>query len=128
MNQDEVFAMCDRVRETSMSLHRYLRHGHLEKVYENGLASRLRKAGHHVQQQFPLTVHDEDGTALGNYFADLLVDGWLLLELKATAAFSSEDVAQILGYLRGCRLEHGMLINFGSPKLGIRKFVLSESS
>ena len=55
-SQDEIFALCDQIRETSFSLHRYLRHGHLEKVYENGLAHRLRKAGLHVKQQYPIKV------------------------------------------------------------------------
>ena len=126
-SQDEIFALCDRIRETSFELHRYLRHGHLEKVYENGLATRLRKKDMHVEQQYPLKVFDEDGTVLGDYFADLLVEKELIVELKATRVLVSEHVAQILGYLRACRIEHGMLINFGAPKLQIRKYALSES-
>ena len=69
--QDDIFALCDQIRETSFSLHRYLRHGHLEKVYENGLALRLRKTGLTLEQQHPLQVLDEDGTVLGDYLADL---------------------------------------------------------
>ncbi|MCD4715345.1 MAG: GxxExxY protein [Desulfobacterales bacterium] len=126
-SQDEIFALCDRIRETSFELHRYLRHGHLEKVYENGLATRLRKKDMHVEQQYPLKVFDEDGTVLGDYFADLLVEKELIVELKATRVLANEHVAQILGYLRACRIEHGMLINFGAPKLQIRKYALSES-
>jgi GxxExxY protein len=126
-SQDEIFALCDRIRETSFELHGYLRHGHLEKVYENGLANRLRKKGMHVEQQYPLKVFDEDGTVLGDYFADLLVEKELIVELKATRVLASEHIAQILGYLRACRIEHGMLINFGAPKLQIRKYALSES-
>ncbi len=67
--KDPVFELCDRIRETSLALHAYLRHGHLEKVYENGLAHRLRKAGLKVVQQHPLEVRDEDGTVLGEYYA-----------------------------------------------------------
>jgi len=55
----------------------------LEKVYENALAHRLRKAGMSVQQQCPINVYDEDGTLLGEYFADLLVEGALVVEAKA---------------------------------------------
>ena len=58
--------LCDLVRESSFSLHRFLRSGHLEKVYENGLANRLRKLGLSVEQQHPLKVRDEDGTILGD--------------------------------------------------------------
>jgi GxxExxY protein len=123
----EIFQLCDQIRETSFALHRYLRHGHLEKVYENGLANRLRKAGAQVKQQHALQVLDEDGTVLGDYFADLLVSGELIVELKACKVLADEHIAQLLGYLRGCRIEHGLLINFGSSKLEIRKFVLSEA-
>ncbi len=125
--QNEIFQLCDQVRETSFALQRYLRHGHLEKVYENGLAHRLHKAGVQVEQQHALQVLDEDGTVLGDYFADLLVEGELILELKACKALTDEHVAQLLGYLRGCRFEHGLLINFGSRKLEVRKYVLSDA-
>ena len=63
--KDPIFQLCDQIRETSFALHEYLRHGHLEKVYENGLAHRLRKLGLKVDQQFPLKVIDEDGTVIG---------------------------------------------------------------
>ena len=125
--QKEIFQLCDQIRETAFALHRYLRHGHLEKVYENGLANRLRKAGIRVEQQHSLRVLDEDGTVLGDYFADLLVSGELIVELKACKALTDEHTAQLLGYLRGSRIEHGLLINFGSSKLEIRKFVLTDS-
>jgi GxxExxY protein len=121
----DIFALCDVVRETAFALHRHLRHGHLEKVYENGLAHRLRKMGVRVEQQVPLKVHDLDGTVLGDYYADLFVEGRLLVELKACSALADEHTAQLLGYLRACRVEHGLLINFGAPKLQVRKYVLS---
>jgi len=127
ITQKEIFQLCDQIRETAFALHRYLRHGHLEKVYESGLANRLRKAGVQVKQQHPLQVLDEDGTPLGDYFADLLVSGELIVELKACKALADEHTAQLLGYLRGSRIEHGLLINFGSSKLEVRKFVLSEA-
>ncbi len=125
--KDPVFQLCDRVREASFSLHRHLRHGHIEKVYENGLAHRLRKQGLHAVQQQPLNVLDEDGTLLGEFFADLFVEHQLVVELKAVRCLADEHVAQLLGYLRASRLEHGLLVNFGTPVLEIRKFVLSDT-
>jgi len=125
--QKEIFQLCDCIRETAFSLHRFLRHGHLEKVYENGLAHRLRKAGVQVEQQHALQVRDEDGTVLGDYLADLLVGGELIVERKACKALTDEHVAQLLGYLRGCRVEHGLLINFGSSKLEVRKYIMSDT-
>ena len=125
--QKEIFQLCDQVREIAFALHCYLKHGHLEKVYENGLANRLRKAGIQVEQQHALQVLDEDGTVLGDYFADLFVAGELIVELKACKALADEHVAQLLGYLRGSRIEHGLLINFGSSKLEVRKYILSDA-
>ena len=121
-----IFRLCDRIRETSFELHRHLRHGHVEKVYENGLYNRLRKQHIHVLQQYPLKVIDEDGTLLGAFSADLFVNDELIVELKACRAIAAEHVAQLLGYLRASRVEHGLLINFGSTKLEVRKFVLSD--
>ena len=125
-DKDDIFELCDVIRETSFALHQYLRHGHLEKVYENGLAHRLRKVQLKVEQQYPLKVYDEDGTVLGEYFADLFVENCLIVELKACKSLAPEHIAQLLGYLRACHIEHGLLINFGASKLEIKKYVLSE--
>jgi len=122
MEKDRVFELCDIVRETAFQLHKYLRHGHLEKVYENGLLHRLRKMGLNVEQQVPLQVVDEDGTVLGDFIADLIVDRVLLIELKACKTLADEHTAQLLGYLRSCTIEHGLLINFGGPTFQIKKF------
>ena len=124
--KDDIFRLSDVIRETSFALHQYLRHGHLEKVYENGLAHRLRKVQLTVEQQYPLKVYDEDGTVLGEYFADLFVESKLIVELKACKLLASEHTAQLLGYLRACHIEHGLLVNFGAPKLQIRKYALSD--
>ena len=121
-----VFELCDIVRETGFGLHKYLYNGHFEKVYENGLTNRLRKRGLDVRQQYPIAVHDEDGTVLREYVADLLVEGRLIVELKACKTLIDEHIAQILGYLRASQVEHGLLINFGAPKFQIRKFALSD--
>jgi GxxExxY protein len=119
--------LCEFVRETAYAIHLYHGHGHLEKVYENALAHRLRKAGLNVRQQDPITVFDEDGTIIGEYFADLFIEETLIAELKACRAFANEHTAQILGYLRSARKEHGLLMNFGSYKFQIRKYVISLS-
>ena len=119
--------LCDVVRETSYAIHIFHGHGHLGKVYENPLAHRLRKLGHEVKQQHPIQVLDEDGTLLGDYHADILIDNVLILELKAAKTLADEHLAQLLGYLKSSRIEHGVLINFGSYKFEIRKYALSQS-
>ena len=126
MWDERVKALCDRIRETSYAIHKYHRNGHLEKIYENALAHRLRKQGIEVKQQHPLPVYDEDGTLLGDFYADLLVEDCLIVELKTVKTLADEHIAQLFGYLRAARKEHGMLINFGAPKLQIKKYILND--
>ena len=123
---NDIKPLCDRVRQIAYEIHIYHACGHLEKVYENALANRLRKAGLTVLQQHSIKVYDEDGTEIGDYYADLLVDGRLIIELKTAKTLGPEHEAQILGYLKSSRLEHGLLINFGSYKFEIRKFAWTE--
>jgi GxxExxY protein len=125
---NDIKALCDQVRQIAYDIHVYHGHGHLEKVYENALAHRLWKAGLRVQQQHPIRVYDEDGTLMGDYLADLLVEDALIIELKTAKTLANEHEAQVLGYLKSARLEHGLLINFGSYKFEIRKFAWSEHS
>lgn len=119
--------LCDIVRETSYAIHLFHAHGHLEKVYENALAHRLRKAGLEVKQQHPIRVLDEDGTVIGEFNADLLLEGRLVVELKAAKHLANEHAAQLLGYLKSTRIEHGLLVNFGSYKFEIKKYALSQT-
>jgi GxxExxY protein len=122
---EDIKGLSDKVRQTAYDIHVYHAHGHLEKVYENALVNRLRKAGLEVKQQYPIQVFDEDGTLIGDYLADLLVEGVLIVELKTAKSLAPEHEAQVLGYLKSARLDHGLLINFGSYKFEIRKFVWS---
>ena len=126
MNSERLNRLCDVVRETSFAIHRYHRHGHVEKIYENALAHRLRKQGVPVVQQHPLSVYDEDGTILGDFHADLFVGGILVVELKAVRAIVDEHVAQLLGYLHSSRVETGLLINFGSPVMSVKKYLMNN--
>jgi GxxExxY protein len=118
--------LCDQIRQTAYDIHVYHGHGHLEKVYENALANRLRKAGLIVKQQHPINVFDEDGTLIGEYIVDLLVEDSLIIELKTARNLAPEHEAQIIGYLKSSRTEHGLLVNFGSYKFEIRKFAWSD--
>ena len=124
----DINKLCDIVRETSFEIHKFLKSGHLERVYENALAHRLAKIGIHVIQQHPLDVCDEDGTLLGHFCADLFVASKLVVEIKACRGLIDEHVAQLLGYLRASRIEHGLLINFGAAKLQIKKYILNRNT
>lgn len=119
--------LCDLVRETAYPIHCFHGHGHLEKVYENALSHRLKKLNLEVLPQHPLPVYDEDGTLLGDYFADLIGEGCLLIERKACRTLADEHTAQILGYLKSSRVSDGLLINFGSSKFQIKKYTLNST-
>ena len=97
--------------------------GFLEKVYENALAVELRKAGVPFEQHGPLAVR-YDGIVVGEYCADLLVDGQVIVELKAVKAIDEIHQAQLLNYLKATGLHVGLILNFGTPKLGIKRMVL----
>lgn len=125
-NVKTIFDLCGVVRETAYAIHLYHGHGHLEKVYENALAHRLRKQGVKVKQQHPVQVRDEDGTILGDFFADLFIEGLLVVELKAVRVITDEHIAQLLGYLKSTHIEHGLLINFGSQKFQIKKYIVND--
>jgi GxxExxY protein len=97
--------------------------GFLEKVYENALAHELRRTGCRVEQQHAVTIR-YDGVIVGEYVADLLVEGAVLIELKAAKAIEPVHEAQLLNYLRATGLRTGLLLNFGTPRLGIKRLVL----
>ena len=94
--------------------------GFLEKVYENALAHELRKRGLAVAQQRGITI-TYDGTAVGEYFVDLLVEETLLIELKTTRALDEAHFAQCIKYLNATGLRLCLLLNFGKPRLEIRR-------
>ena len=128
VNDTRIREICGIVRETGFGLHKYLKSGHVEKVYENGLLHRLTKAGLKVYQQYPVPVFDEDGTSLGDYSADLLIEDCIIAEIKAARTIADEHVAQLIGYLRATRRKHGLLINFGAPKFWIKKYILTQQN
>ena len=97
--------------------------GFLEKVYENALAHELQKVGLRVTQQHPVQVW-YDGILAGEYFADLLVEDRILIELKAIKALDEAHWAQCLNYLKATKLRLCLLINFGKPRVEIRRIAL----
>ena len=127
MNEPTARQLADTIRQTAFEAHTFLRHGHNEKVYENSLRNRLQRKNLAVEQQVPIAVHDEDGSLLGEFVADLLVNREFIVELKAVRALADEHTAQLLGYLRASRLEHGMLINFGSPRIQFQKYIFRRN-
>jgi GxxExxY protein len=96
--------------------------GFLEKVYENARAVELRLAGHEVEQQRPIDVRYRS-EIVGVYQADLLVDGCLVIELKVADALAPVHKAQCLNYLRATGLRTGLLINFGNPRIEVRRIL-----
>lgn len=95
--------------------------GFLEKVYENALAHELRKAGLSVAQQQGIEVR-YDGIVVGDFVADLVVEGTVIIELKASREHSDFYTAQCLNYLKATGKPICLLINFGQAKLDIRRY------
>lgn len=124
-HRHEILTLCNVIRQTSFEIHSYLRAGHRECIYENALAHRLRKIGIAVEQQQKVKVFDEDGTLLGFFKTDLMIEDRLICEIKGIRTLTDEHVAQLLGYLRASRIEHGLLINFGAARLEIKKYILN---
>ena len=102
-----------------------LGYGFLEKVYANALALELRKLGLEVIEQASIHVYYA-GQSVGEYFADLLVAGQVIVELKAVTALAAEHEAQLLNYLKATPFEVGLLLNFG-PKPQIKRKAFDNS-
>ena len=96
--------------------------GFVEKVYENALAIELSRRGIRFRQQAPLCVRYQE-EIVGEFFADLLIEDELLVELKATQGIDPAHEAQCLNYLRASGLSLCVLLNFGRPKVAVRRFV-----
>ena len=96
--------------------------GFLEKVYQNAAAIEIAKTGLLVHQQYPIHVK-YDGVIVGEYFADLLVQNLVLVELKAVRLLDEVHAAQCMNYLRAIGLPVCLLVNFYRPKLEIRRIV-----
>ena len=97
-----------------------LGYGFSEKIYENALALELESFGLSVEQQKPIQVYYE-GEVVGEYYADILVNNLVILELKAARNILDELTAQLLSYLKSTQIEVGLLLNFGPKPQHVRK-------
>lgn len=107
----------------AMEVHRILGPGFLESVYEEALAHEFDLRGIPYQRQAKLAVRYK-GIIAGEFRADFLVDGKVVVELKATKALTDGDEAQLLNYLKGTGYRVGLLLNFGSSSLEQKRRVL----
>ncbi len=112
----------EKIIACAYTVYNKLGFGFLEKVYENALVIELRKADLHVEQQFPVKVYYE-GKIVGDYIADIIVEGKIILELKAVDKILDIHEIQLKNYLRATGIEVGLLINFGKSMEIKRKFV-----
>lgn len=103
-----------------------LGYGFLEKVYENALMHELGQRDYRVQQQKPIKVY-YDGVIAGEYFADLLVEDKVIVEIKAAKAISEGHKAQLINYLKATDTEVGLILNFG-PKPTFARRVFTKNN
>ena len=97
--------------------------GFLEKVYENALMVELKKRGLQAESQMPLKVIYK-GETVGEYFADIVVENKVLIELKVVDQLAKVHEAQLLNYLYATGMKVGLLVNFRGPKAEIKRFVV----
>jgi len=105
-------ALTQQIIGAFYTVYNTLGYGFLEKVYENALAIELRALGLKVEQQARIAVYYA-GEVVGEYYADLLINDTVILELKATRTIAPEHEAQLLNYLKATPFEVGLLLNFG---------------
>ncbi|MGB5279117.1 MAG: GxxExxY protein [Gammaproteobacteria bacterium] len=100
--------------------------GFFEKVYEKAMCIELKKAGLGYVCQQSVSVKYKD-LFVGEYIADIIVEGQLLLELKALSTLCREHEAQLINYLKATGLSVGLLLNFGRPKLGVKRMIWNHN-
>jgi len=104
------------------TVHNKLGYGFLEKVYHKSLFTELSKRGYRVEIQKPIEVR-YDNQVVGEFFADLLVENKVVVEVKAADKYTNVFEAQLLNYLKAAGLEVGLIINFG-PSVEVKRMVL----
>ncbi len=119
-DKDSLNTLSERIIGCAFTVSNTLDAGFLEKVYENALAHELRRTGLAVQQQHSIAVL-YDGVTVSVYTCDLLVEGTLLVELKATRVLDDNQSAQCLNYLKATGLQLCLLLSFGNARLQIRR-------
>jgi GxxExxY protein len=115
----------DAIINAFYTVYNTLGYGFLEKVYENSLAYELSKRGLQVRSQLPIQVY-YDGQLMGEYFADLLVEDSVIVELKAVDILHPHHSAQLLNYLKATDIEVGLLCNFGPKPKFVRKIFTND--
>jgi GxxExxY protein len=104
--------LTDKVLKAFFKVYNTLGYGFAERVYENALAIELKKTGLQVEKQKDITVYYE-GEVVGDYVCDIVVNGDVMLELKAVRTLAEDHEAQLLNYLKATPIEVGLLLNFG---------------
>ena len=117
--------LTEKIIGAAFAVQRELGCGFLEKVYENALVLELRTVGLIVTPQAPIAVKYK-GVPVGTYFPDILVECKVVVEIKAVDALAPIHEAQILHYLKATGIELGLLLNFATPRVQIRRFANSK--
>ena len=112
-----------QIRGAIFEVNRILGHGFLEKVYEKALMFELKSRGLKADNQIPITVKYKK-EVVGDYFADIIVEDRVILEIKAVESLQKIHEAQLLNYLKATEYKVGLLVNFAHPRAQIKRFVL----
>jgi len=121
-NEIKLNELSEKIIGAAFEVSNILGVGFLEKVYENALNVELKLRGVQAQQQAPLEVYYKD-ELVGDYFADILVEDEIIIELKTVKEFDDIHIAQCLNYLKITGLKLCLLINFSKPRVDIKRIV-----
>ncbi len=126
-DENEYDPLTEKIIGCAFAVANALGHGFLERVYENALVHEMKKASLLVRQQVPFAVK-YDGIVVGDFQVDLLVGERVIVELKAAKGFDEVHMAQCLNYLKASELQTCLLVNFGTPRIGIKRLSLSSQN
>lgn len=125
MSEEEINITTGKIIKAFYNVYNTLGYGFLEKVFENSMVIELKELGLHGKNQVPIKVYYRDNK-VGFYIADIIVEGVVIVEIKAAEALREEHESQLLNYLRATEIEYGLLLNFDKEPQFKRKTWTNE--
>lgn len=125
MDKEQLNSISEKIIGCAYTVSNTLGAGFLEKVYQNAFQIELLDKGLKVEKEKPITIYYKEKT-VGEYYADLLVNDCIIIETKGVTALNEIHQAQLLNYLKACNLHLGLLINFGTPRVQIKRMVYGK--
>ena len=124
----EYEAITEKIIGAAFEIHKVLGYGFLEKVYQKAMQVQLKHLGLKTELEIPIKVRFKGYIIIGDYFADLLVEEKVVVELKVAENYNSKDEAQLINELKATGIRVGLLINFGKQRVEFKRLIYSKKS